>query len=552
MMQTTRLIRRRIDLVSIGFLLAISPASAEIRSLAPTALVTAADGLYGGIDFSVSPDNSKVFFVAREQEPFYATTSRLYEVPVVGGPITTRTTESNGIAESVLGYGFAPSGTDLVILEGNYDCLGCTIGDAFVMPVATGSPQQITFDNGVVGNPVWQPEFSQDGSRLLYLEIGFNRPQELFSVPLDGSSPPARLNDPVPFYNDEVRSDWKLLPGGNDVIYVATQAGNIGYNLYRVGASGGTPQRLNVSDDLSFWTNGTNSFAIDSSGESVAYGVRRGPAGLPTVMGRGIDGGPEVELTPNMAKHVDARLEILGFAQDQVVFQADFDNANRFALYAAPVDGGPAKQLGPTYGYVADSAVISPNRNAVIFRSNTGSAWSPYPEREVLFYDVAAESTRSLGVYPSGEYVSIQYNSTGDYFLMQGDGIDSPRLFTSAGDFVRTIEHGFTRFHPDGEHFLYYDSVVGAPSYWSELFMERLDGTGEPVHISNDPVGGPGVEHFTFSNDGTMLLYSRTEFGQPLQIFAVQLAPEPGSAIIAVVAVTWMGVIRRTRSRSSI
>jgi Tol biopolymer transport system component len=548
MMQTTRLIRRRIDLVSIGFLLAISPASAEIRSLVPTPLVTIADDLYGWPRLKIAPDNTKVFFLAQEQPHFIPSPTRLFEVPVDAGPIATRTYEADGYSGSVLDFGFTPDGKNLVIKE-DIDCLACYSGDVFVMPVADGLPQKLTFDGGVEGSPVWQPVFSHDGSRLLFRGVNLDRQIELYSIPLDGSASTTRLSNPLPFPG-EVRSDWKLRPNSNEVLYVAPWAGDIGYNLFRANALGGGPQRVNLTDDIqSTGRATTNTFAVDSTGSSVAYGVYPGPAGLPTVMSRQLAGGPEIDLAPGLAKHDDIQIQMYGFARDLVVFEADFNNAYRYELYAAAADGGPAKNITVNDSYVADSAVISPNGDAVIYATYANSVWPPYPdtEREVLLYDVTAGSVRSLGVYPAnGNLPSYQFNAAGDQFVMGG------KLFTAEGEFVRSFDDGFDRFHPDGEHFFYLAYATGTPTNWGELFVERLDGTGDTVHVSNDSLGGPGVLAFTLSSDAKTLFYSRTQFGQPLQIFAVQLAPEPGSAIIAVVAVTWMGVIRRTRSRSSI
>lgn len=552
MTELTKLIRGHFTLAAIGSLLAVSHAGAALRPLAPIPLVTAAEDLYGG-RIRIAPDNSKVFFVAQEAEPFYATTQRLYEVPIAGGPITTRTTESNGIVESVLGYDFAPDGMGLVILEGDINCLGCTIGDAFVMPIAAGSPQQITFDNGISGNPFWRPQFSQDESRMLYLGVNPDRQFGLLSVPLDGSAPATRLNNPLHYYFSDVRSDWKYLPNSNEVLYVAHQASDNGYNLFKVNASGGTSQRVNLTDNIHLWTGVRNSFATDASGNRAAYGVRQGPAGRPTVFSRGLSGGPEVELTPALAKHDDVEIDMYGFAQDQLIFEADFNNAYRYDLYTAAFDGGPARNITAPYSYLADSAFISPNGDAVIFTTYANAVWPPYPDtkREVLLYEVASGSIRSLGVYPpSSNLPYFQFNAAGDQFVMQGSGVPS-KLFTAEGDFVRSFDDGFAQFHPDGEHFLRFGSLPGTPPYHPELFLERLDGEGDPVHISNDKFGISGVREFAFSIDGMTLIYARSDFGQPIEIFAVSLVPEPGTSVVAFMAVAWLSGIRRIRPRLS-
>jgi hypothetical protein len=549
MMPTRMSNLNRICFASLACLLAITPASAELLPRAAIPLVTAAEGLYGG-GLRVSPDNTKVFFIAQEESPIFASKTRLYEVPIVGGPITTRTNEANGFLGSVHGYGFSPNGRDLVFKDLLDNCL-CFHGDAFVMPITPGPPKKLTFGGVVVANPGWQPSFSKDGNRLLFLGVGFNQPPELFSVPLDSSTPATPLNNPLPRYYDEVRADWKFLPGGNEVLYVAPQAGDVGYNLFKVNASGGTPQRLNLSDGLHIWRGATNSFAVDTLGSRVAYGAHVGPAGLPTVMSRLLAGGPEVELTPDFAKHEDIQIQIEGFARDQLVFEADFNNAYQYELYAAPADGGPARKISDTYNYIADSASISPNGDGVFFTSFYPFIPASYPDaaREVLFYDVAAGSIHSLGVYsPNSINPFIQFNPAGDLFVLSGSGV-VPKLFNARGNFIRSLDYGLAGFHPDGEHFFSLRNPAGASDYQLELFMERLDGTGSAIHVSNDSFGGSGVGEFTFTNDGTTLLYSRIDFGQPLQIYTVAIVPEPGAKVVLAAAVMCLSVVRPTRSR---
>jgi hypothetical protein len=266
-------------------------------------------------------------------------------------------------------------------------------------------------------------------------------------------------------------------------------------------------------------------------------------------MSRQIAGGPEVELAPGLAQHDDVRLSMHGFAQDQVIFEADFNNAYRYDLYAAAFDGGPARNITAPYSYLADSAFISPNGDAVIFTTYANAVWPPYPdtEREVLLYDVAADSIRSLGVYPSSSNLPyFQFNPAGDHFVTLGGGV-STQLFTSKGEFVRSFDDGFAQFHPDGEHFLRFGSLPGAPPYHRELFLERLDGEGDPIHISNDKFGISGVREFAFSIDGMTLIYARSDFGQPIEIFAVSLVPEPGTSVVTFMAVAWLSGIRRIR-----
>jgi hypothetical protein len=118
------------------------------------------------------------------------------------------------------------------------------------------------------------------------------------------------------------------------------------------------------------------------------------------------------------------------------------------------------------------------------------------------------------------------------------------KLFTAEGDLVRSID-GVVQFHPDGKHILYSGALPNQQVFRPELFMEPLDGAGDPIHLSHDASGGPGVRYFTFNSDGSTLLYARSEFGKPLQLYAVHLVPEPSAASLAAAAAVSLIRFRR-------
>ncbi len=522
MMPSTTKVLFWLYIMCVATLLAAGTAIAE---LVPKPLVIAADGLYVG-SFAIAPDDSKVFFGAGPG--IYAATE-LYDVPISGGPVTRRTDPANGFSGRLAGWDFSPDGRDVVFSEQD----GFSSGDAYVLPIASGAPRQLTFDYNISSLPFWSSEFSRDGTRLLFLDSGRH---QLFTVPLDGSTPPAPLNNPLSHFYDRVREDWKLLPGGNDVLYVAPQEGATGYNLFRVDAVGGMPMSVNFTEGLYSFTTATNSFAIDTAGSRVAYSVQQGPAGHPTIMSRSLAGGPEFDLTAGFAKHDDVHIELFGFARDLVIFQADFDSTYSFQLYAAPAGGGPAEVIGDAPAYTT----ISPDGNSVIFTKYVES------HQEAYLFNVSTDSVRALGeIAPNSIQPTFQFNANGDYFTAWGSN-DPARLFTADGDFVRSIP-GYARFHPDGEHILYLDSRPGEPNSPPGLFMQRLDGAGGAAWLSNDKSAGTGIDNFAFTNDGSKLLYSRGDFGHPLELYSVDFVPEPSAAAIALTGILLLWWRRQAR-----
>jgi hypothetical protein len=536
MMPSTTKVLFELCLAFVATLLAAGQVMGELVPLPPKPLVNAADDLYGDY-FVIAPDESKIFFLGQDEfnqvsPPPY----RIFEVPIFGGPVTTRTNPANGFEGSVRDWTFAPNGKDLVFSDGR----SFFSGDAFVMPIALGAPRQLTFGYNVSTMSYWRPTFSQDGSRIIFLGGIQNTPQELFSVPLDGSSPPLRLNNPLPWIFGEVGGDWKLVPDSNDVLYVAPQADDSANNLYRVDASGGIPMKVNLTEGLEAANSAANSFLIDGSDDRVVYSVHQGPTGGSTIMSRLLSGGPEIELTPGMAKQNDAHISLLGFAQDLVIFEADFNYDYGWELYAASATGGPVQLLKSAFTYRPESAAISPDGSEVTF---TGFDES---KEDTFLFDVATRSVKGLDLPPGSRSPTTQFNSTGDYFLLYGSG--NPMLFSASGAFIRSVPVN-SAFMPDGDHIYYIAISPGPRGDQNELFMERLDGAGGAIHLSKDGSGDTSVRGITFTGDGSTLFYSRDDYGQPFQLYAVQFVPEPGAAAIALTGILLLWRRRGCASR---
>ncbi len=215
-------------------------------------------------------------------------------------------------------------------------------------------------------------EVTADGSRAVFVSGRYSREFQLYSVPVDGSTGPVRLNgDLVP--GGSVDFAFQVGPDALTVVYRADQERNEVFELFAVPADGSSGP-VKVSGTLVGGGDAQPAFRITHDG-TVVFSADRTvnqvfelfaapiagsaePVKLSGTLVAGGDVEPDFELAPDGAR---------------VVFRADLELDERFDLYAAPRDGSlaPVRLSGPLVagGDVLDVRV-SPDGQRAVYRAD--------------------------------------------------------------------------------------------------------------------------------------------------------------------------------------
>ena len=230
-------------------------------------------------------------------------------------------------------------------------------------------------------------ELTPDGTRAVYVADDVtNDVDELWSVPIDGSSPPTRLNQAIAGALD-VSADFVISPDGARVVFRADADVNELFELYSVPTSGGAVVKLNgpmvAGGGVPAAVNGdAPQFQFSPDANWVVYRAAQDTLGVFELYAARADGSsPAVRLNAPLplTSEVPAYAARISADSQLVVFSADADVANRYELYAVPIDGSLAPvKLNPPMGS-GGSLQISPSSGARdAFALVPGGGWVVY------------------------------------------------------------------------------------------------------------------------------------------------------------------------------
>lgn len=545
-----------------------------------------ADLVAGGTvaGFQITPDSRRVVFHAQRdslQAELFVTAigggapALELSAPLVsGGEIGARVGPAYHVsADSVRVVYLADQEIDELV-----ELYGVPI-DRSLAPVKLNGP----LDPGPVAGDVLGFELPSDGLRFVYLADGdLDQVYELYSGRLDGSAPVVKLNGPL-VENGGVASGWSLAPDGLRVVYLADQAIDQRFELYSVPVDRSSgPVRLNnpiiVADVAAYRLSPAGDTVIYSLGLDDLYGVpiQGGVAAVPlhgsldavpAFIEFTADGRRVLFLSPSGAQFTDlaaklysapvdgseAPLELSAVSGNPAdvagvaaaargnfaAYVADQEADERFELYGVPADGrGPPARLnhalvpggdvtgmgigarGDRVVYLADAEVDGvveifsvDLRGAPPARRSGGGAT---PAHVKLNGPLAAgEDVTVFALDPDGARAA---------FLVQDAAADA-RLFSvpvaggaalvlsTAADSVQAF-----RFSPDGLRLVYLARTAPNASGPTRIFSAPADGSGAPVELNGALVPGGSVptgqpaqlyidSSFTISPDGQWVAY---------------------------------------------
>jgi len=231
---------------------------------------------------------------------------------------------------------------------------------------------------------------SPDGTRAIYrADAATYEVIELYSVPVDGSLPPVRLNAPLAAGGDV---HFNFLPTNTRCIYLADQDANDVYELFSAPLDGSQPPlQLNgplvAGGDVQFLFLGNPQFLVSPDGERAVYLADQSVDEAFELFSVPVDGsqaavrlngslvpGGDVSFTSGLG---DQRPHfVVTPCSTRVVYRADQDADEVFELYSAPLDGsaGPVKLGDPlAVNRDVDPVLLATASAQVLFRVDAGT-----------------------------------------------------------------------------------------------------------------------------------------------------------------------------------
>ena len=352
----------------------------------------------------------------------------------------------------------------------------------------------------------WQAAFSPDGRTLAFARIRNGPTQDIFLAPVSDGAKARQLT-----HDSKWIDGLAWTPDGNEVVFASSRDGD--QTLWRISASGGTPERLPAVGAFA------SQPAIASHGQRAAFvrstirksfwrldlsaqGLRRPPVRL--VMSSRNDGGPM--LSPD-GRHIAFTSNRSGSSE---VWVCDSQGANAVQLTS----------LG-----FARNPYWSPDSRNIVFEARPG-------DRNFLSVIAAGGGARRQLTFDEGYYPSWSRDGRWIYFYARTSGaIETWRILAEGGNGIQLTKRGGGPGieSADGKYFYYHKS--------QEIWKVPVEGGEETLVTSEQTnfmnmwaLGCQGI-YFTeprAAKHQMILKLFRFESGQSSQI-AVLDQPFPGS-----------------------
>ncbi|MSR63153.1 MAG: hypothetical protein EXS08_11985 [Planctomycetes bacterium] len=462
-------------------------------------------GLIGPEAFAITPDGSRVVYAAPED----VSTIDLYSVPIDGSPGRLKLSGPGGGVQLYpidRCFSLSADGAQIVYradpeLDSVFHLFSAPLdGSAPAVTLAAPSFQSslpnagvLTFRLAPVGQRVVY-QHDQDTFDVL----------EVYSVPIDGSSAPVKLNTPLPSPASDDVTDFLLTSNAQQAVYRDQQG------VHVVPTSG-----LTSADTL---TGPVGDQALSADGRWLVYtqGSRPDLFSLP------IDGSSAaVQLSgpyaPAGSFLPGARLMAISPDSSRVVYRANQDLNQAFDLYSIAIDGsGPSVNLSGVGGggLRLQTLEIGPDSACVVYRADPDNDGKFTLFRAPLDGSVPA---LALSAGPPGTAVEsfrISPDGTRVAYVAHVGYADSLYAVPSAGGTLPTLLAGplvaYGDVHsleitPDGLHVVYradqaQDDVI-------ELFAVAIDGSAGPLALHPPLVPGGDVIEQHLSPDGSCVVF---------------------------------------------
>ncbi|MCB8984946.1 MAG: hypothetical protein H6659_14035 [Ardenticatenaceae bacterium] len=389
--------------------------------------------------------------------------------------------------------------------------------------------------NGTLVNPVFI-DISANSSWVVFTADNTG----LYSVPLDGSLPPIKLNDPLP--TGGVISPWssRISPDSSQVVYLTNEYTDYVVELFSVSINRSTsPIQLGLSQAL---VGDVLNSQISADSNRVVYIADQDIDGVNEIYSVPVNGWPlPTKLNTPLILGQEVREDFLISADSsQVVYLTDQDTDDVFELYSVPINGStlPVKLNSPLvsgygvfYGYQ-----ISPDSGRVVYQADQNNDY--VLELYSVPIDGSAPPVQINTSMPSGHSLSsFQISADSQYVIYRADqdtvGLDELYSVpldgsTPATKLNSTLPSGSEvvqfQISADGSQVVYSikDSMM---SYITELYSVPIEGGTAPIKL-NDPLGPGGSLNAVFQispDNGCVVYIADYDYMSNAELYSVPL-----------------------------
>ena len=456
-----------------------------------------------------SPDGTQIAFSRVKSE----TDKAAFVIPAQGGPerkVYTSKVKSIWGGEKNLDW--SPDGKflvapDKVVENGPYQIS--------LISLDTLESRQLTFaPENTFGD--LNPQFSPDGKSVSFSRLmgGGTATSDIYIVPVGGGEPRRLTSDSKQIKNSTWTAD------GREIVFSSNRGGSM--SLWRIPASGGTPEQLPVGEL------NASTPSISRQGNLLAY-VRNT---TDTNMYR-LSLDRAARASPTMIASSTQTDGMPGFSPDgqQIAFVSDRSGNNE--IWLCDSDGSKLRQL-TTLESGAGSPRWSPDGQQIVFDSREkGSA-----TQDVYLIGTQGGAPRRLTTLdnyedhaPSwsndGKWIYFSSNRSGDYQVWKVPLI--------GGDPVQvTTQGGFKPFESADGKFIYYAKGVTAPGIW----RVPISG-GEEVLVLDAVAGYWG--NWGLTREGIYYIDAETKIGAAIEFFNFGTRHTSKVASLGRANVAWLG-----------
>lgn len=470
-----------------------------------------------GSDIDRSTRGMQVLISAHTDRAVYLVRSdagvRMWSAPFDGSAPPASLSPTFATNRVLSGFHLSPDGTRAIYygdLEtpGQYELYSVPV-DGSQAPVRLNQALPVDCDvrDGQFFDPLRFP-ISPDSTRVVFMADEVNERFHLFSASLDGSAPPIRL---TPASMPGAVDDFRFAPGSARVVYSANQDLFSTIELFSVPSAGGAPVQLNAplvqaGDVLEF--------RVSPDGQRVAYVADGDTNGVDELYGARVDGtGAVVKLNSALTAGALARFAAGGsITNDGTLVYLIGAPSQTPSLNAVPVDGSaPSRQVQSAFDYNGANLFAIPDGGAILSESG--------PHLRLVTLDGSAPD-RTLYTQPGNDtivFASLRATGPLAFFGLQhvvGNRAEVLRVSLTGSPsptFIhpplaigppRTDVDAF-RLSPDGEWAVY--TADQTLDDMRDLCSVRTDGSRPPVRLN--PGLGPVSTSFLISADSAYVVF---------------------------------------------
>ena len=468
--------------------------------------------------FQISNDSNQVVFVSNYWVIDFD--AKLYSVPINGGTSPVRLDSPQVLVGDVVEDNQTSISADSkwVVYLADQDTddvneLYSVLIDGTLPPIKLNTPL-------VVGQEVYRGfQISPDSTHVVFLtDEDADDVFELYSAPIDGSDPPVKLNNPlVGGYG--VYSSYQISADSNRVVYQVDQNLDYVYELYSVPIDGSTPP-IQINTPMSSGYN-ESFFQISHNSQTVVYRTDQDTIDVDELYSVAIDGST---LPTKLNSTHTGNVKYFQISADgsQVVYNIEENLMGYLTeLYSVPINGSAApiklnETLGPggTLGYFFK---ISGSSNRVVYMSEYD--YMSDPELYSVPLDGSAAPIKLNGTLISGgEITEFQISVDGNYVTYQADQDtnDVDELYSVPIDggiapikLNGTLVSGgvVSRYQISGDSSQVVYRANQDINDVYELFSVPIDGSSVPIKLNGALVSGGNVYSSKISADSSRVVY---------------------------------------------